>query len=136
MKLKCIGGPNDNEYHDVFDYLKNGDCISIKEKQELSLCNNLNSIPDSISVKFEIYKLAVIFLDNQISYKFLIHSSMTFGEAIKYQFKKAIHEKHIHTVKSLITDFGSHYRKEKRIEIIKLGEYLGIHESDLPIKGI
>lgn len=146
MKLKCIGGPNDNEYWEVPDHFKYGDIVPVYQYPKSvivdSFPTNVDECIQAISIDQVMYRVSCFrcrkeyVTDTYNELKFLVLNTMSDWEAIQLQFTKSIPEEYTNIIKLLIDDFGSSYLKEQRKQIIKLGKYLGMTEDQLPIKGM
>lgn len=58
MKLKCIGGPNNGEYHIVDDLHHVGDAWKVKQKNEYKVSFDMplpDEMPEFVTEKYEIY---------------------------------------------------------------------------------
>lgn len=90
MKLKCLGGINDGEWHEIDSYYRNGDWIKIHQpSQMLSVLEfNPEKIPSMVTEKYEIYRVTSFHFAKDDEYKFLVPKNWTDKEAILHQLKK------------------------------------------------
>lgn len=83
MKLKCIGGPNDREYHDVHREHGEGNMIQIFCYPKL---NKSLPIPDGVTIEHNFYIVTIIkyMENNRLSeFKFLRYQGMSVSEALR-----------------------------------------------------
>lgn len=91
-KLKCIGGSHDGEWIYVDQNANRlGDIIRVVQHQELMPLTsdfNINSIPDKITVQYNMYKLEVFNFSKEDKHFFLVPYNWTAKDAIIFQFNK------------------------------------------------
>lgn len=87
MKLKCIGGPNDREYHDVHREYGEGNIVRILCYSKLSIADYQPSpIPDRVTIEYNFYIVTVIkYMENDrlSEFKFLRYQGMSVSEALR-----------------------------------------------------
>ena len=76
MKVKCIGGPNDGEWHHVPDYNRLNDQVRIPQKVEFKVLDYF-PLPDEISAivaqRYNFYMLKELYYKNKETvFRFLI----------------------------------------------------------------
>lgn len=55
MKLKCIGGPNHREFHDVPKDYREGDLVRLITYPKVSINVTMSSLVDSVTVDYNFY---------------------------------------------------------------------------------
>lgn len=89
MKLKCIGGTNDGEWHYTNGPDKVGDWVKIPEENRLSILDyNPSKVPEITTLNYNIYKIGCFHFSKDDRYLFLHPEDWTAEEAIKHQFDK------------------------------------------------
>lgn len=88
MKLKCIGGPNDREYHDVPKYQCEHDMVRIYCYSKLNIADyhQPSPIPDRVTIEHNFYIVTVIkYMENDrlSEFKFLRYQGMSVSEALR-----------------------------------------------------
>lgn len=87
MRIKCIGGPNDDEWH--YTQSPDGlyDCVRIYEKQPAISVMNLGAI-SATSINYNIYIIDCFHFSKDDVYYFLRPSDWTNKQAMLHQFSK------------------------------------------------
>jgi len=91
MKVKCIGGPNDGEWHYIEDYNRLNDMVQIRGKIELSVGNYLphpDEIPKIVSQNINLYILKQLHYTNKEVFKYLIPVGEDEWECLVKQLEK------------------------------------------------
>lgn len=82
MRLKCIGGPNDGEYHESRDK-RYGDLVNIPQFEPMSICCDVNAVPEITKVNYAYYRIEKLGwqLDSNIKeWNFLLYEKLTIPE--------------------------------------------------------
>lgn len=90
MKLKCIGGVHDGEYVYVDSYYKRGDWVKVTKHSKLNTPElfNPNKILETMTIKYDIYRIEILKFDKDDEIMFLIPQHWTVKEAILFQLNK------------------------------------------------
>lgn len=132
--LKCIGGPNDGEYHPVPDHLKVRNLVQVMKRLKSAVAINygLDHFPTTIEIGYELYELRLILGINNKTFEFLAYPKLDDIEVIQLQFSKAIDEKFIPVIKALIYDRGFEYSlKSKGKDVQELARAIGMSEQEI-----
>lgn len=86
-KLKCIGGPNDGEWHGIGSCDRIGDTVRVRKKLKPINLNSLGSIHDTI-VHWNIYIISCFHFAKDDIYYFLIPKGWTNKRAMQHHFDK------------------------------------------------
>ncbi len=89
MKIKCIGGPNDDEWHYTEGRNNIGEWIRVPEKQYTSaIMFNPDEAPTISTINFNIYIIDCFHFSRDDVYYFLRPSDWTNKQAMLHQFSK------------------------------------------------
>jgi hypothetical protein len=99
MKLKCIGGLNDGEWHEIENDRRIGERVRVAEKQEFKVINSkyiediYKESKEAMTLKYNIYRIEVLRCKNfnnadAVDMKILIPHDWHIWEAILHQFSK------------------------------------------------
>jgi len=93
MKLKCIGGPNDGEWHDTGIFNRVGDCIRVQQRKDFKealACNpfDLDEMQKTVVIQFKLYMIDCFHFAKDDRYLFLRPQEWSSKQAIMHQFDK------------------------------------------------
>jgi hypothetical protein len=98
MKLKCIGGPCDGDFHSVDNNFRSGDLTRVPAKIEFNIGSFEEELtafregrtPKNFSIPYYMYKLSTLHFSDRGNdiLKFLIPVEWSDREAVIYQFGK------------------------------------------------
>lgn len=90
MRMRCLGGPNDGEWHDVNTAIhRPGDIYIIHEKKKLSpvgLCDP-DKIPEIITQKYNHYRVC-LFCSKEDDYYYLVPNNWTDMQGLVFQIER------------------------------------------------
>jgi hypothetical protein len=87
MKLKCIGGPCDDEWYSSQHEIRMYDLVRVPEKQATASMFN-PYIAQSLEINYHIYVIDCFNFSKDDVYYFLRHEKLTNKEAMLHQFSK------------------------------------------------
>ena len=91
MKVKCISGPNDGEWHHVPDYSKLNDQIRIPAKVEFKVLEYIphpNEIPKSVAQNYNYYILKNLRYKDRMTFWYAIPIGEDEWECLVKQLEK------------------------------------------------
>lgn len=86
MRMKCIGGPCDDEWFEP-PYDRIGDAVQVMEKEKVINTLTLGAIQPT-SINYYIYIIDCFHFSKDDRYLFLRHESLTNKQAVLHQFSK------------------------------------------------
>lgn len=123
MKVICIGGPNDGEWHFAPDEARINDWIKVPKKLDTVCVNfDLDLIPN-VSISYNEYRLSRFHFSKDDVYWFMVPIDWTDKQGIKYSIErknsKLFTDSDLNVIRKLCIDHGFEYGLSLKIEEVQ-----------------